>query len=50
MPAFYDRDADGLPGRWLETARASMRTVCGRFNTHRMVGEYVERYYLEAHR
>ena len=50
VPAFYDRDADDLPRRWLETARASMRTICGRFSSHRMVGEYVERYYLEAHR
>jgi starch phosphorylase len=50
VPAFYDRDVDGPPQRWLETARASMRTICQRFNTHRMVGEYVERYYLEAHR
>ncbi len=50
VPAFYDRDADGFPGRWLETARASMRTVCSQFNTHRMVGEYVDRYYRVAHR
>jgi hypothetical protein len=28
----------------------SMKTVCGVFNTHRMVAEYVENYYLPAHR
>ena len=27
-----------------------MRTLCPRFNTHRMVSEYTERFYLAAHR
>jgi hypothetical protein len=27
----------------------SMRTVCGDFNTHRMVGEYWTKYYDKAH-
>jgi hypothetical protein len=29
---------------------ASMKTVCAQFSTHRMLGEYVEKYYLPAHR
>ena len=44
VPLFYDRDAKGLPMGWLEMARRSLETVPGRFNTHRMVGQYVEAY------
>ncbi|MEM6674831.1 MAG: alpha-glucan family phosphorylase, partial [Planctomycetota bacterium] len=46
VPLFYDRDASGLPVGWLERARRSLQTIPGRFNTHRMVGEYVEKAYL----
>lgn len=44
VPLFYDRDAKGLPKGWLEMARRSLVTVPGQFNTHRMVGQYVEAY------
>ena len=44
VPLFYDRDAKGLPKGWLEMARRSLVTVPGRFNTHRMVGQYVDAY------
>lgn len=46
VPEFYDRDKKGLPKRWLERARRSLETVPGTFNTHRMVGEYVQKAYL----
>ncbi|TWT45573.1 Carbohydrate phosphorylase [Phycisphaerae bacterium RAS1] len=48
-PAFYDRGRDGLPRRWVKLMIESMKTVCATFNTHRMVGEYVKKYYLKAH-
>ena len=39
-PAFYDRDADGLPLSWLSRIRASMRTLapafCTRANARRL--------------
>ena len=41
VPAFYDRDADGLPLRWLELMRASLRTLPARFSATRMVRDYV---------
>lgn len=44
VPLFYERGADGLPTGWLEKARRSLVTVPGTFNTHRMVGEYVDAY------
>jgi len=50
VPAFYDRGSDGLPRRWIGRMRASMQTLCRTYTTHRMVGEYTERYYLDAAR
>ena len=48
IPIFYDRGADGLPRRWINHMKASAQSLCRFFNTHRMVGEYTERYYLPA--
>lgn len=50
VPAFYDRDREGIPRRWVAMMRESMRTVCAAFSAHRMLGEYVRDYYLPAHR
>jgi starch phosphorylase len=49
LPAFYERDADGLPQRWLALMRESIAELGPRFGTARMVAEYVERLYLPAH-
>ncbi|MFQ5855554.1 MAG: alpha-glucan family phosphorylase [Anaerolineae bacterium] len=48
VPTFYDRGADGLPRRWITRMKASIGTLCYFFNTHRMVREYTERFYLPA--
>jgi len=48
IPLFYDRGRDGLPRGWIERMKASMRSLCPRFNTHRMVEDYVDRYYVPA--
>jgi starch phosphorylase len=48
VPEFYDRSRDGLPRRWIKRALRSVATVPGRFNTHRMVAEYLEKSYLPA--
>jgi starch phosphorylase len=50
LPTFFDRDADGVPRRWAGMMRASIARLGGRFSTSRMVREYVEHYYLPAHR
>ncbi|MGE0625738.1 MAG: alpha-glucan family phosphorylase [Pseudomonadales bacterium] len=49
-PAFYDRDADGLPRRWVDRMRASMSKLTPWFSSNRTVREYVEQYYLPAAR
>ena len=48
VPAFYERGEDGIPHRWVAMMKASMRTLAPVYNTHRMVREYTDRYYLEA--
>ena len=48
IPTFYDRGADGLPRRWIARMKASIATLCHCYNTHRMVREYTERFYLPA--
>jgi len=48
VPAFYDRGANGLPRSWIARMKASIGKLCHFFNTHRMVREYTERFYLPA--
>jgi glycogen phosphorylase len=49
IPEFYDRNRKGLPMKWIRRALRSASTVPSVFNTHRMVGEYLAKYYLLAH-
>jgi starch phosphorylase len=48
VPAFYDRDASGVPLRWLAVVKEAIRTVAPRFSARRMVKEYVDRMYAPA--
>jgi glycogen phosphorylase len=50
LPAYYERDENGLPPRWIELMRHSIAQLGARFNTNRMVAEYVDGLYLPAHR
>ncbi len=46
IPLFYERDAKGIPRKWLQRIRRAMVTLVPQFTTTRMVREYAERYYL----
>ena len=48
VPAFYERDANGVPRRWMAIVKESIRTVAPRFAARRMVKQYVERMYAPA--
>jgi starch phosphorylase len=48
VPTFYERGANGLPRRWIARMKASIGILSPFFNTHRMVQEYTERFYLPA--
>ncbi len=49
IPTFYDRGAHGLPRRWIARMKSAIADLCHTYNTHRMVREYTERFYLVAH-
>jgi starch phosphorylase len=48
VPSYYERDASGMPLRWIAVMRRSMATALWRFSTTRMLHEYTERLYLPA--
>jgi starch phosphorylase len=48
VPAFYERDATGLPRRWLAVVKEAIRTVTPRFCARRMVKQYAEQMYAPA--
>lgn len=48
VPAYYERDAEGLPRRWLAVMRRAMATALWRFSATRMLHEYTEQLYLPA--
>ncbi|WP_165066997.1 alpha-glucan family phosphorylase [Paludisphaera rhizosphaerae] len=48
VPTFYDRDAEGLPRKWLAMQKHAFRTLAWKFNADRMVMDYVKRSYLPA--
>lgn len=48
VPLFFDRGPDGHPHGWIEMMKNSMATICGRFNSHRMIEEYMTDYYVPA--
>jgi starch phosphorylase len=49
VPMFYDRDARGIPQKWMKMAAESMRSICCQFSSHRMVAEYTQGSYWPAH-
>ncbi|MBZ0299614.1 MAG: alpha-glucan family phosphorylase, partial [Anaerolineae bacterium] len=46
IPLYYQRTRDGLPREWIAKVKNSIRTLAPFFNTHRMVQQYTERYYM----
>lgn len=44
VPTFYDRDAAGLPQRWLAMALDAIVLLSPVYSTHRMVADYAQRY------
>jgi starch phosphorylase len=48
VPTFYDRGPNGVPRRWIARMKGSLQALCHFFNSHRMVEEYTEKFYLPA--
>jgi len=49
-PLFYERDKSDLPRQWIAMMKASIQKLAAHFNSRRMVRDYVEEFYLPAHR
>ncbi len=45
LPAFYTRDDGGLPRQWIAMMKHAIETLAPRFNSNRMVEDYVRRIY-----
>jgi starch phosphorylase len=48
VPLYYDRDPTGLPRRWIARQKNALRSLAWRFNSDRMVMDYVRNCYLPA--
>jgi glycogen phosphorylase len=48
IPAFYTRDANGIPTAWVARMRESMAQLTARFSANRTVREYTEQFYVQA--
>ncbi|RNL80485.1 alpha-glucan family phosphorylase [Nocardioides marmorisolisilvae] len=47
-PRFYDHDSEGLPIRWIEMVRHTLKSLGPKVISTRMLRDYVERLYLPA--
>ena len=50
MPAYFDRDAAGVPQRWVQMMRASILHIVTDFSARRMVLEYFDNSYAPGAR
>ncbi|MBI4757279.1 MAG: alpha-glucan family phosphorylase [Betaproteobacteria bacterium] len=50
IPMYYNRGPMGLSPGWVAMSKRAITTIVPRFNSARMVGEYLEKFYLPAMR
>jgi len=48
VPLFYERGRDNLPRGWIGMMKSSMLNLVGRFNSHRMLQDYIRQLYLPS--
>ncbi|MCD4830423.1 MAG: alpha-glucan family phosphorylase [Anaerohalosphaeraceae bacterium] len=48
VPLFYTRSTDNLPRAWINRMKNTLKWNAPRFNTHRMVGDYTNKYYVPS--
>lgn len=48
IPEFYNRNAQGIPAKWIGRMRESMARLTPRFSADRCVREYTEKHYIPA--
>lgn len=45
-PLFYERGVDDMPREWIRMMKRSIGSICPIFNSHRMVSDYIHRFYV----
>jgi glycogen phosphorylase len=50
IPLYYKRGKDGIPHEWLKQIRHSIVDLVPVYNTHRMVSEYIRKFYVKGKR
>jgi starch phosphorylase len=48
VPAYFERDTNGVPLRWTQKMKSALHAVGARFTARRMVQQYVRQYYVPA--
>ncbi|HUI99781.1 MAG TPA: alpha-glucan family phosphorylase [Usitatibacter sp.] len=48
VPLYYERGAMGFSPEWVKMAKRSITTLLPHFNSERMVGEYLARFYIPS--
>jgi starch phosphorylase len=48
VPAFYDRDAKGIPHKWVRLVKESIRTIAPQFSMTRMIKDYTNNLYVPS--
>jgi glycogen phosphorylase len=48
IPTFYNRVSGNMPVQWLAKMKASMKMAMAEFCSHRMVGDYQQRFYIPS--
>ncbi len=48
VPTFYERDAQGIPRRWIQMMKRAIATLVPAFNSDRMVRDYTQQIYLRG--
>ncbi len=48
VPLYYQRNGHGYSEAWVKLSKSSMKSIMPRFNSQRMVMDYVSRYYAPA--
>lgn len=46
VPLFYDEDSDGIPRKWVQVMKESIRSVTPYFGTRRMLKDYITKMYV----
>jgi starch phosphorylase len=48
VPLFYDRDKNGIPVKWVQRMKESIKSLSYKYSTHRMLQEYTSKMYLPS--